>query len=827
MPIRPEDLLTGGALQGAVADSLLRQREEAALLAAGDQVGSYRIVRELGRGGMAVVYLAERADGEYSQQVALKWMQGARLDAEAEALFRRERQALADLRHPHIARLLDGGRSEEGRPWFSMEFIDGLPLDRHAIDAGLSTPQRIALVLQVCDALAFAHGRGFLHRDIKPSNVLVDGEGSARLLDFGIAQVLGQDESPARAAFTPGFASPEQLRGEPLSVRSDVYQLGRLLATTLASTSTERDTVVAQAGIAVTRVASDTRTESVATTPGELPAGLAVDLAAILRRALAADPARRYANVPALADDLRAFLDRRPVAARPQRPAYLLTRWTQRHPLAAALSTLVLLALVAMALGFSQRLRIERDIAQGERDLARQERDAAVLARARAEAITRFLNEDLLDAANPLRRAPGAAEVTVREALQAAEARVETRLSDQPETLMSVLATLATLRYEFGEYEDAARLYERARALADSVHETDPQRLRLLANEGALWLSKQDFVASGERFGALVALGERTFGADDERTLEWQLRLLEARSRQGADPAFRDAFEALAQRADAASGGPNRVAGEARLFIAHSFRAAGQADAGAEAAALAHADLVASVGEDHPSTLKAQAVLALGLAAQGRDDEAATTMRSAYERQRARYGPHGLDSMFLQNEYGFMLVGMSRMREAVPVLTEVVERRAAYGGHASVGLIAPLSNLANAQLRLGELDAALASIERAIAVFEQQASPLPAMGAVIHRSRADVLRELGRFDAAATALDQGDAQAALLTAGDIRALALQGSRARLAFARGERERGRLELDAVIVAMRAQLADSHPVLRVLIEARQAMGEGSEP
>src|SRR5690348_8984338 len=127
MPIDPQDLRTGGALVSAVAASLIRQRESTAELAVGSQVGIYRVLRELGRGGMAIVYLAERADGEYEQQVALKWMQAAQTDPASEALFRRERQALADLRHAHIARLLDGGRSEEGRPWFAMEYIDGAP----------------------------------------------------------------------------------------------------------------------------------------------------------------------------------------------------------------------------------------------------------------------------------------------------------------------------------------------------------------------------------------------------------------------------------------------------------------------------------------------------------------------------------------------------------------------------------------------------------------------------------------------------------------------------------------------------------------------------
>lgn len=818
MPIRPEDLLTGGALQGAVVDSLIRRREALALLEHGAQVGSYRILRELGRGGMAVVYLAERADGEYRQQVALKWMQGPSLDATAEALFRRERQALADLRHPNIARLLDGGRNEQGRPWFAMEYIEGQPLDRHALSAGLGLRARIALLLQVCEALAFAHGRGILHRDIKPSNVLVDADGNAHLLDFGIAQALGEEDGLARAAFTPGFASPEQVRGEPATVRSDVFQLGRLLAVTLAGSERERETLVLQGGDIQTRWVEGA---GGATSPAVAPESLPRDLRAILDRAQAVDAAERYASVPAFADDLRAFLAHRPVSARPRRPGYIVLRWMRRHPFATTASALVLALLAALLLAFSQQLRAERDIAQHERDLAREQRDAAERARAQAVAVVDFLNHDVLDAANPLRRAPGAPEVSVREALAGAEARVEARLVEQPATLMAVLATLGVLRYEFGDYDAAAALYDKALALGEAVPEDDPVRLGLLANRGALQVSRSDFAAGVETFEALVAIATRSMGADNADTLDWSLRLLEAKSRQGADPEQRDALLALAERADRALGNPNRIAGEARLFVAHTYRAAGTPAAGAEVAARAHAELESSVGADHPSTLKALAVLGHGLFSQGRDDEALAAMRQAFDLQRARYGPDVFDSTFLQNEYGFMLVNAGRLREAVPVLADLVERRVAQGGPQSIGVIAPLSNLGNAHLRLGEYDAALAALDRALAVFAVQAQPPPAMGTVLHRGRADVLRAQRRFADAERALDAGDALAAALPAEDVRALALLASRARLRHARGDVAAGRADLDAVIARLRAQVADDNPTLRPLLEARAAM------
>ena len=337
---------------------------------------------------MAIVYLAERADGEYEQQVALKWMQHAQADDAGAELFRRERQALADLRHPHIARLIDGGRGEDGRPWLAMDFVDGERLDRHCVRESLPLRERLALFLQVCAAVAHAHARGLIHRDIKPSNVLVDVAGGARLLDFGIAQLLGRDDGLASGAFTPGFASPEQARGEAVTVAGDVYQLGRLLASLACDDEQQQATLVA---------AQTTLAQAAQGVPLDLPASLPRDLAAIVRKASATEPAMRYATADALADDVRAFLARRPVRARPRRPAYVAARYLQRHPLGVALAALVLALLVGGAAFFTVRLRAERDIANYQ-------------ARA-ATAVLEFLNNDLFDAANPSNRAPDAPDM--------------------------------------------------------------------------------------------------------------------------------------------------------------------------------------------------------------------------------------------------------------------------------------------------------------------------------------------------------------------------------------------------------------------------------
>ncbi|MBX3692522.1 serine/threonine-protein kinase [Dokdonella sp.] len=815
MPIDPNQFQTGGALHGAVAASLVRECEAAAELQVGDEVGNFRVLRELGRGGMAVVYLAERSDGEYEQRIALKWMQAGQNDAAGEALFRRERQALADLAHPHIARLLDGGRGAQGQPWFAMEYIHGQPLDAHCIATGLPLRQRLERFLEVCSAVAFAHAHGVLHRDIKPSNVLVDGEGGAKLLDFGIAQLLGDNDALATRAFTPGYASPEQVAGEPLTAASDVYQLGRLLAAVLSRDADERDTV---ARVQATRVlAAAVEGTSEAGIPADLPA----DLAAILATACHLEPARRYATVEALASDVRAFLDHRPVAARPRTATYLVTRYTQRHPLGVALGALALAVLIVATLAFTHRLAQERDIAQAERDTAQRERDAAERARAASEAINRFLNEDLLDAANPLRRAPGAPDVTVRQALDTAEAQIGKRFAAAPDVHAEVLVTLGVVRYEFGEYERARKLYEAALQAAATLEPAHPARLRAQAEMGALDISEQDFARGIAAFQALAELGARELAQDDPRRWNWRLRLLEARSRQGADVGLHGEFEALAQEADAALGTPNAVSGEARLFIAQGQRMNGTPADGAAAAQRAHDDLSASLGVDHPSTLKALSVLAHGLQARGEYDGAIEAARRAFELQRARYGTDTIDTLFLQNEYGFLLSAVDRMDEAEPVFADLVERRAAMWGENAIQAVPPLSNLAHARMRLGRPSEALGDFQRTMRILDGLPDAPATIRSTVLRGLGDCLRELGRYREAMSALNAGDEVATALGPDDLRRFALQASRGRLLIAMGERERGLRLLDESIAAMQARTTDDNPTLKPLLAARRAM------
>jgi serine/threonine protein kinase/tetratricopeptide (TPR) repeat protein len=333
-----------------------------------DRIGPYRVVRVLGHGGMGTVYLAARDDGEFDQTVALKLVRrGLHHDPRAVRRFRDERQTLAALQHPEIARLLDGGVTDDGLPWFAMEYIDGVPIDRYCDERRLSIEQRLELFVRVCEATSHAHAQGVVHRDIKPNNILVLPDGTPKLLDFGIAK-FAQAEAGLEAAqaatmmtrtgerlLTPEYASPEQVRGEAITSAADVYALGVLLFELLTGErpfrrrgrsphELERATLEeepSRPSAVVTRAltsdgATDpSRTERMSATRGSTPARLKQrlrgDLDCIVLQALRKEPERRYPDATLLAADIRRHLKGLPVMARGDSLSYRARVWTRRH----------------------------------------------------------------------------------------------------------------------------------------------------------------------------------------------------------------------------------------------------------------------------------------------------------------------------------------------------------------------------------------------------------------------------------------------------------------------------------------------------------------
>jgi non-specific serine/threonine protein kinase/serine/threonine-protein kinase len=336
-----------------------------------ERIGPWRIVRELGHGGMGTVYLAARDDGEFRQVVALKVIRTGADPRLAVARFRRERAILAGLAHPGIATLLDGGTTEQGLPYYTMEYVEGEPIDRYCQARGLSVEARLELVLSVCAAVQHAHGRLVVHRDLKPGNILVAPDGAPKLLDFGLAKLLDPEEgaettaAPLRFA-TPAFASPEHLRGGPVTTAGDVYSLGALLYVLLTGRRPFRAASGSYGELVRAVCEQEPAPPSAAVAaepPGALAAGppgqvrrLAGDLDAIVLKALRKEPERRYGSVEQLADDLRNYLEGRPVRARAGNAAYRAGKFLRRHR-AGLLAACLVVAAAAAAFAETSRQR--------------------------------------------------------------------------------------------------------------------------------------------------------------------------------------------------------------------------------------------------------------------------------------------------------------------------------------------------------------------------------------------------------------------------------------------------------------------------------------
>jgi eukaryotic-like serine/threonine-protein kinase len=411
-----------------------------------EQIGVWRIVGLIGRGGMGAVYRAERADGQYEQRAALKLLRRDVIDPDVRRRFFDERRILARIEHPGIARILDGGVTPEGRPWFALEYVEGLRIDRWCEQHGLPLRARLALFREVCAAAQHAHAHLIVHRDIKPANVLVTADGHARLLDFGIAKLLDTEAFPDAAEstvaghvlLTPTHASPEQLRGEQVGTASDVFQLGLLLFELLTGRMPRR---VESTGVDVSLAE---RPSAVA--PEPLRRGIDRDLDTIVLAATRAEPQRRYASADQFSEDVQRWLDGLPIRARPDSFPYRAGRFVRRHRVAVPLVGTFAVLLVAFA-SFTtvQAHRLER-----ERDRARQ--------------VVSFLTE-LFERPNP--HVPGAAPATISELADRGTLRIRAGLSD-PLLRAELLSVLGATYAGLGQNDKAVELQREALALRET-----------------------------------------------------------------------------------------------------------------------------------------------------------------------------------------------------------------------------------------------------------------------------------------------------------------------------------------------------------------------
>jgi serine/threonine-protein kinase len=708
-----------------------------ASLASGERVGRYRIIGEIGRGGMATVYEAERADGEFDRRVALKVLRRGIDTDDVVRRFLVERQILSSLTHPNIARLLDGGSTADGRPFLAMDLVDGEPITAYVERHALSVPARLRLFLEVADAVHYAHQRLVVHRDLKPSNILVTRDGRAVLLDFGIAKLLdaGADDGGLTRTglhpLTPEYASPEQLRGEAVTTASDVYQLGLLLHVLLTG-ERPRDRT-STAGHDGTGTGDFVRPS---TRPG---AGiLRGDLDTIVLKVLRLEPESRYDSAHALAADVRRHLDGLPIAARPASIAYRTKKFVGRNPLFAPAAAIALIAITAFGV---TRVRHGRQL-ERERNQARAEA-------ARAEQIEGFLI-NLFGSADPF--APADAErgraITVVEALDLGVTRARTELNDQPLLRADLLAAIA-------------RVYE-------SLDQREPAR-ELLGEAIGIRIANGETRSAGhaDDLGHHATLLGITGMADSAR-IEYEARLDLERELFGEhSPRYADALatyanflfnrneldRSLALRSEAvsilrAAGPGSRTAlGKVLAFQADLLRQL-QRPAEAEATAREALDIqVELLGDDDPTTAIERIHLAQAVAARGRLDEAARLYDEALPVLERTLGPDHSVTTASWNNYGTVLMDARDYEGAERLHRRILkfrEERAVSG----VDIAASLQNLAAALVRLGRLDEAESLATRAHAIYVER---LPAN----HYLRAIPLLTLGEVR-----LLRGDARGA-------------------------------------------------------------------
>ncbi len=505
-----------GRLREVIGDSV---ETSAVAGAPPSRFGGYNVVREVGRGGMGVVYEGT-SDDEFQRRVAIKVAPWAGAGALLEARFRLERQILSGLDHPHIARFLDGG-AEGAQPYFVMEFVDGVPLTTYVRTARLDVRQRVALVRGICGALDYAHQHLVVHRDLKPSNILVTADGTAKVLDFGIAKLLGPDAADTGAtigltSWTPDYASPEQVLGRPVSTRSDVYSLGLVLYEVLTGEGAQRaDT---SSPVALARSVCETTpplpsARAAAAGDRALARALRGDLDRIVAMAIRKEPERRYASMAAFADDLGRWLDGLPVAARPSTWRYRAGKFVARHRVAAVAAVLVAVSIAGgTAAAVYQARRAERRFAQ----------------------VRGLANAFVFDVHDRVAALPGATEARraiVRTALTYLENLREDATGDAAlaHELAAAYERIGTvqghpLSANLGEPEAALQSYARAEALltpfeATAGADTLVQVATVALRQAQVLRAKGDLEASQRSYERARDAGERGLGGGATRAL--------------------------------------------------------------------------------------------------------------------------------------------------------------------------------------------------------------------------------------------------------------------------------------------------------------------
>jgi eukaryotic-like serine/threonine-protein kinase len=720
----------------------------------GTRIGPYRAVKRLGEGGMGEVVLAERADEQFSHRVAVKLVRRGVTSRQVQGRLKLERQILATLDHPNIAKLLDGGTTAEGVPYIVMEYIDGVPIDIYCDEHALTIEARIRLFQVVCSAVHYAHRNLIVHRDLKPSNILINADGIPKLLDFGIAKVL--DERPFGHTLavtqadirllTPDHASPEQVRGDPITTASDVYVLGVLLYELLTghkpfTASGNRLSEIERAICELPPLPLDSvlqtgndpaaaeRIRQVcaqrSTVPARLRRYLSGDLSNIVLTALRKEPERRYGSVEQFSADLSRYLANMPIAARSDSVGYRTRKFLRRHVFGVTTGALAVLALIVFtAVTALQARRIERE-------------------RVKADQVASFLTE-LFERSDPSQARGN--DVTVREILDVGAARIESEVQRQPETGASLLTTIGTVYTNLGEYDRAIAMLERAvkvrRELYGERHaEVVQSRERL----GEALLEKRLLAEADVQLQQALRTSLDLFGEQHIQSaaiLHSLGRLRQMQERFGESRAFFDRSLAFL---DAHS---DRYFDE--LTITLNDYAILLNYVGDVAAAQHMFERVlqlnqARYGADHPETTTAMHNLAVALEQQGKLEQARPYFVEALATHRKVFGTDSAAYIAALSSYGRFLRRTHELDESERVSREAVALRSSNSGagHYMVGY--SMVNLATVLLDQGKAAEAQRETLAALKIYDKT---LPRS----HMYVATALRTLGL-----SLIDQGKA----------------------------------------------------------------------
>ncbi len=632
---------------------------------AGVKMGAYTLEQPIGQGGMGSVWLASRSDGRFEGKAAVKVLNAALAGRTGGERFKREGTILARLTHPHIARLIDAGVSGTGQPYMILEYIDGRHIDQYCEEQTASLEARIRLFLDVLSAVAHAHANLIVHRDLKPSNVLVTRDGQVKLLDFGVAKLLeddahGHDPALTReagAGLTPKYAAPEQVSGGPITTATDVYALGVLLYVLLSGQHPVGAGTMSAAEIVKGIVETEPRRLSAVASPARVRRAVEGDLETIVGKALKKDPAERYASIAGFADDLRRFVEHKPISARPDTFRYRAGKFMRRHRRGLAVAAAAVVFVGCVIAFYTVKLATERDRAALQAD--------------RASRISELLT-GLLISVDPYRD-PEAQAPTVLGLLDLGAERVKRDLAGRPELQAEMFTVIGRVYQRMGLHAKAQPLLEQALILGRAAFGAEHVNVAQSLNDlGVLHREHGNVAASQPLLEESLAMRRRLLGSEDKLVAVTALELARTLRDRGlddrAEPFIR---ESLAIR--------RKIFGEQHRETATSKNDLGQllwdrGDLeGAETVLReSFATSAALLGADHPNTAVTRGNLAMVLNDKGDRATAETMLRDTMASQRHSVGVRHPNYAQTLYKLSVVLLGQGRIEEAHALVEEAV-----------------------------------------------------------------------------------------------------------------------------------------------------------